>query len=76
MDDLIRFDFMDPPAPDTLARALGDDEVNPTKTGDKMSEFPLDPQMTKMLIVSPEYNCSNEILSICAMLWKNLQNKL
>ncbi|CAA7019606.1 unnamed protein product [Microthlaspi erraticum] len=76
VDDLIRFDFMDPPAPDTLARALGDlfhlgaldDEVNLTKTGEKMSEFPLDPQMTKMLIVSPEYNCSNEILSICAML--------
>jgi len=33
-----------------------------------MSEFPLDPQMSKMLVVSPEFNCSNEILSITAML--------
>ncbi|KAG0487742.1 hypothetical protein HPP92_009837 [Vanilla planifolia] len=33
-----------------------------------MSEFPLDPQMSKMLVVSPEFNCSNEILSISAML--------
>ncbi|CAL9073923.1 unnamed protein product, partial [Musa textilis] len=32
-----------------------------------MSEFPLDPQMAKMLAVSPEFNCSNEILSIFAM---------
>lgn len=33
-----------------------------------MSEFPLDPQMSKMLVVSPEFNCSNEILSVSAML--------
>ncbi|CAI9103130.1 OLC1v1001571C1 [Oldenlandia corymbosa var. corymbosa] len=33
-----------------------------------MSEFPLDPQMSKMLVVGPEFNCSNEILSISAML--------
>lgn len=33
-----------------------------------MSEFPLDPQMAKLLIVAPKHNCSNEILSICAML--------
>ncbi|XWS36075.1 hypothetical protein CRYUN_Cryun20dG0052800 [Craigia yunnanensis] len=32
------------------------------------SEFPLDPQMSKMLVVSSEFNCSNEILSIAAML--------
>ncbi|EFH54707.1 hypothetical protein ARALYDRAFT_349295 [Arabidopsis lyrata subsp. lyrata] len=41
---------------------------NLTKTGEIMSEFPLDPQMAKMLIVSPEFNCSNEILSVSAML--------
>ena len=33
-----------------------------------MAEFPLDPQLAKMLIVSPEFKCSNEILSIAAML--------
>lgn len=33
-----------------------------------MAEFPLDPQLAKMIIASPQLNCSNEILSITAML--------
>ncbi|CAH9079034.1 unnamed protein product [Cuscuta europaea] len=76
IDDLVHFDFMDPPAPETLMRALEvlnylgalDDEGNLTKLGEIMSELPLDPQMAKMLVVSPEFNCSNEILSVSAML--------
>ncbi|CAK9202260.1 unnamed protein product [Sphagnum troendelagicum] len=76
IDDLVHFDFMDPPAPETLMRALEllnylgalDDDGNLTKLGTLMSEFPLDPQMSKMLVVSPDFNCSNEILSITAML--------
>ncbi|CAN6468009.1 unnamed protein product [Victoria cruziana] len=76
IDDLVHFDFMDPPAPETLMRALEllnylgalDDEGNLTRLGEIMSEFPLDPQMSKMLVVSPEFNCSNEILSVSAML--------
>lgn len=39
-----------------------------TPLGDIMSAFPLEPQLAKMLIVSPEFKCSNEILSIAAML--------
>ncbi|XP_015631016.1 probable pre-mRNA-splicing factor ATP-dependent RNA helicase DEAH3 isoform X1 [Oryza sativa Japonica Group] len=76
IDDLVHFDFMDPPAPETLMRALEvlnylgalDDDGNLTPLGETMSEFPLDPQMSKMLVISPKYNCSNEILSISAML--------
>ncbi|KAL8232782.1 hypothetical protein R6Q57_002560 [Mikania cordata] len=76
IDDLFHFNFMDPPAPETLLRALEtlnylgalDDDGNLTKLGEIMSEFPLDPQMGKMLVVSPEFNCSHEILSISAML--------
>lgn len=45
-----------------------DDDGNLTPLGAIMAEFPLDPQMAKMLIVSPEFNCSNEILTIVAML--------
>ena len=30
-----------------------DDDGNLTKLGEIMSEFPLDPQMSKMLVVSP-----------------------
>jgi pre-mRNA-splicing factor ATP-dependent RNA helicase DHX15/PRP43 len=76
IDDLVHFDFMDPPAPETLMRALEllnylgalSDEGDMTKLGEKMSEFPLDPQLAKMLIVSPDFQCSNEILSIVALL--------
>ncbi|THH14191.1 hypothetical protein EW146_g6109 [Bondarzewia mesenterica] len=74
--DLVRFDYVDAPAPETLMRALEllnylsamDDDGNLTALGSMMSEFPLDPQMAKMLIVSPEFKCSNEILTIVAML--------
>lgn len=90
IDDLVHFDYMDPPAPETVMRALEllnylsafDDEgstspLSPglsltgtdlTALGDIMSAFPLEPQLAKMLIVSPEFKCSNEILSIAAML--------
>ncbi|KAI0246027.1 P-loop containing nucleoside triphosphate hydrolase protein [Lactifluus subvellereus] len=74
--DLTRFDYVDAPAPETLMRALEllnflvalDDEGNLTAMGSMMSEFPLDPQMSKMLIASPEFSCSQEILTIVAML--------
>jgi HrpA-like RNA helicase len=63
-------------APETLMRALEllnylgalDDEGNLTEVGSIMSEFPLDPQLAKMLIASEKFKCSNEILSITAML--------
>ena len=67
---------MDPPAHETLMRALEmlnylgaiDDDGNLSKVGDIMSEFPLDPQLGKMLVAAPQFKCSNEILSIAAML--------
>lgn len=76
IDDLVHFDFMDPPAPETLMRALEllnylgalDDEGDLTEDGKKMGELPLDPQLSKMLISSPQYDCSSEILTIVAML--------
>jgi pre-mRNA-splicing factor ATP-dependent RNA helicase DHX15/PRP43 len=33
-----------------------------------MAEFPLDPQLAKMMVASPEFGCSNEIVSVAAML--------
>lgn len=81
IDDLVHFDFMDPPAPETLMRALEllnylaalDDDGNLTDLGAVMAEFPLDPQLAKMLIASCNHNCSNEILSITAMLSGELE---
>lgn len=76
IDDLVHFDFMDPPAPETLMRALEllnylsalDDDGDLTELGSMMADFPLDPQLAKMVIASTDHNCSNEALSIVAML--------
>jgi pre-mRNA-splicing factor ATP-dependent RNA helicase DHX15/PRP43 len=74
IDDLVHFDFMDPPAPETLMRALEllnylgalDDEGELTELGYQMSDLPIDPQLAKMIIASPDYGCSEEIMSIVA----------
>jgi pre-mRNA-splicing factor ATP-dependent RNA helicase DHX15/PRP43 len=76
IDDLVHFDLMDPPAPETLMRALEelnylaclDDDGNLTALGKLASEFPLPPNLGVMLISSPEFYCSNEILSLTALL--------
>ncbi|EPY54251.1 ATP-dependent RNA helicase Prp43 [Schizosaccharomyces cryophilus OY26] len=76
IDDLVHFDYMDPPAPETMMRALEelnylaclDDDGNLTPLGRKASDFPLDPNLAVMLIRSPEFYCSNEVLSLTALL--------
>ncbi|KAH8880097.1 pre-mRNA splicing factor ATP-dependent RNA helicase PRP43 [Thozetella sp. PMI_491] len=76
VEDLVHFDLMDPPAPETMMRALEelnylaclDDEGELTRLGGLASEFPLDPALAVMLISAPEFYCSNEILSITALL--------
>jgi pre-mRNA-splicing factor ATP-dependent RNA helicase DHX15/PRP43 len=66
IDDIVHFDYMDPPAPETLMRALEqlnqlgalDDEGDLTSLGRQMSEFPLDPVLAKLLLsASNQYNC-------------------
>lgn len=39
-----------------------------TKLGRKMVEFPLDPSLSKMLIISEEMECSLDVLIIVSML--------
>lgn len=76
VEDLVHFDLMDPPAPETMMRALEelnylaclDDDGELTTLGSLASEFPLDPALAVMLISSPEFYCSNEILSITSLL--------
>lgn len=76
IEDLVHFDLMDPPAPETLMRALEElnylaclnDDGDLTPLGRLASEFPLDPTLAVMLISSPEFYCSNEILSLTALL--------
>lgn len=76
INDLVNFDFMDPPPLQTLVtameqlHALGalDDEGFLTPIGRKMAEFPLEPTLSKILIASVETRCSEEVLTIVAML--------
>ena len=79
IDDMIHFDFMDAPPAETLVRALEqlyalgalNDRGQLTKLGRRMAEFPMDPVLAKMLIHAEHYGCSDDILSICAMLQVN-----
>ncbi|CAB4283531.1 unnamed protein product [Prunus armeniaca] len=74
--DLLSFDFMDPPSPQALISAMEqlyslgalDEEGLLTKLGRKMAEFPLDPPLSKMLLASVDLGCSDEILTIIAMI--------
>merc|ERR1712141_546789 len=45
-----------------------DDEGLLTRLGRRMAEFPLDPNLSKMLIMSVHLQCSDEILTIVSML--------
>merc|ERR1719266_2992277 len=76
INDLIGFDFMDAPPVEAMIHALEllhtlsalDDEGLLTRLGRRMAEFPLEPNLSKMLIMSVSLNCSDEILTIVSML--------
>ena len=63
INDLMSFDFMDPPPSETLMRALEqlyalgalNDKGELTKLGRRMAEFPLDPMLAKMICASEKY---------------------
>lgn len=79
INDLIHFDFLDPPPHETLVLALEqlyalgalNHHGELTKLGRRMAEFPVDPMMAKMLLASEKYKCSEEIVTIAAMLSVN-----
>ncbi|CAB4054170.1 DHX8 [Lepeophtheirus salmonis] len=72
INDLIGFDFMDAPPVEAMIHALEmlhtlsalDDEGLLTRLGRRMAEFPLEPNLSKMLIMSVTLQCSDEILTI------------
>ncbi|KAF5111974.1 hypothetical protein DV452_004231 [Geotrichum candidum] len=76
INDLLHFDFMDPPPANTLLTALEelyalsalDGEGLLTRLGRKMADFPMEPGLAKVLITSTEAKCSEEMLTIVAML--------
>ncbi|KAI9443294.1 pre-mRNA splicing factor [Lactarius indigo] len=76
INDLIGFEFMDPPPGETLMRALEllyalgalNDRGELTKLGRRMAEFPVDPMLSKAIIASEDYSCTDEVLTIISML--------
>ncbi|BGP30842.1 Pre-mRNA-splicing factor ATP-dependent RNA helicase PRP16 [Rhodotorula toruloides] len=74
--NLLEFDFMDPPPQENILNSmyqlwvLGalDNTGELTDLGRKMSHFPMDPALAKMLISSVEMRCSAEVLTIVSML--------
>lgn len=74
--DLLDFDFMDPPPQDTILTSMFDlwalgalDNLGElTDLGRKMSAFPMDPSLSKLLITAEQYGCSEEMITIVSML--------
>lgn len=76
IDNLLEFDFMDPPPQDNILNSmyqlwiLGalDHTGSLTMLGAKMVEFPLDPPLSKMLLEAERCHCAAEVLTIVSML--------
>lgn len=76
INNFMDFEFMDPPPGETLIRALEllyalgalNDRGELTKLGRRMAEFPVDPMLSKAIISSEKYSCTDEVLTIIAML--------
>jgi pre-mRNA-splicing factor ATP-dependent RNA helicase DHX16 len=69
INNLIEFEFMDPPSTDTLIKSLEllymlgalNDKGELTKMGRKMAEFPIEPMMSRAIMASEEYGCTEEV---------------
>ena len=74
--DIVHFDYMDAPSPDTMMRALESlnylgalsDEGELTELGEQIATLPVDPALGKMLLESQRYGCVKEMLTIVALL--------
>ncbi|XP_066516300.1 ATP-dependent RNA helicase DHX33 [Hoplias malabaricus] len=77
--DVLNFDFMSKPSPESMRMAveqldlLGaverkDDQVALTPLGKKMACFPLEPRFAKTILISPEFSCTEEVLTIISLL--------
>ncbi|GAO47607.1 hypothetical protein G7K_1807-t1 [Saitoella complicata NRRL Y-17804] len=74
--NLLEFDFMDPPPEDTMMSSLFDlwvlgaldNSGELTRLGKRMASFPMEPSLSKLIIMSEEYGCTDEMLTIVSML--------
>lgn len=77
IDNILGFDWPASPSPEAMIRALevlyslgvvDDDAKLTSPTGFQVAEIPLDPMLSKAMLASSELGCSEEILTIAAVL--------
>ena len=82
VDDVTKFDFLDAPPVVNVRNALRrlwlidalDDAGHITKSGRQILEFPMEPILSNLIVRSSGKGCSDEILSIVAMIAANSRN--
>ena len=75
INDLMTFDFMDPPSAQSMVLALQElysllalnEEGYLTELGREMAQFPMEPRLSRSVLASIQLGCTNEILTIVAM---------
>lgn len=76
INQLLDFEFMDPPPTESLIGALNqlfalqalNHKGELTKVGRQMAEFPTDPMLAKAVLAADKFKCVDEVLSIVSML--------
>ncbi|XP_067113165.1 ATP-dependent RNA helicase DHX33 [Osmerus mordax] len=77
--DVMNFDFMSKPSPEAMRSAVEqlellraverkEEQVSLTALGKKMASFPLEPRYAKTIMLSPDFSCSEEVLTIVSLL--------
>ncbi|XP_069827234.1 ATP-dependent RNA helicase DHX33 isoform X2 [Dendropsophus ebraccatus] len=77
--NILTFDFVSKPSPDSIRSAIDqldllgaverkEDQIILTPLGKKMAAFPLEPKFSKTILISPKFHCTEEILTIVALL--------
>jgi hypothetical protein len=69
INQLLEFDFLDPPPAETMVKALEtlyalgalNHKGELTRLGRRMAEFPVDPMLSKAIIQSEAFNCTDEV---------------
>ncbi|XP_073037377.1 probable pre-mRNA-splicing factor ATP-dependent RNA helicase DEAH9 isoform X1 [Primulina eburnea] len=77
VDNILGFDWPSSPSPEALIRALevlyslgvlDDDAKLTSPAGFQVAEIPLDPMISKMILASNDFGCSEEAITIAAVL--------
>ena len=78
VQDPLHFDFMDKPPVELIEGAMKElhllggiqstEKPVLTEVGQQMAAFPLDPRFTKLILASKDHGCTEEVVSIVALL--------